>query len=71
MYSALNLNGDRLYELARKGIQVERKPRDVTVYALDLVDTTMASPDSDNIYNNNSMNNNSINNNNDGQEELP
>ena len=60
MYSALNLNGDRLYELARKGIQVERKPRDVTVYALELIDTTMASSDSDNI-NSNSMNNNSIN----------
>lgn len=41
MYSALNLNGKRLYELARKGVEVERKPRQVTVYSLELADATL------------------------------
>lgn len=37
MYSALKHQGTRLYELARKGITVERKPRPVTIYELNLV----------------------------------
>lgn len=32
MYSAIKLNGKRLYELARLGKEVERKPRQVTIY---------------------------------------
>lgn len=32
MYSALKVNGRRLYELARKGVEVEREPRAVTIY---------------------------------------
>ena len=36
MYSALSVNGQRLYALARKGIEVERQARPVTVYALEL-----------------------------------
>ncbi len=36
MYSALKLNGQPLYKLARQGIEVERKPRRVTVYGLTL-----------------------------------
>ena len=36
MYSALKREGKRLYELARKGIEVEREPRPVSVYAIDL-----------------------------------
>ena len=32
MYSAVRINGKRLYELARKGIEVERNPRPVTFY---------------------------------------
>lgn len=32
MYSALKHNGRRLYELAREGIEVERKPRKVRIY---------------------------------------
>lgn len=35
MYSAVSVNGQRLYDLARKGIEVERKPRQVTVYSID------------------------------------
>ncbi|MDO4534754.1 MAG: tRNA pseudouridine(55) synthase TruB [Clostridium perfringens] len=35
MYSALKQNGVRLYELARKGIEVEREARDVTIYKIE------------------------------------
>lgn len=38
MYSALSVNGVRLYELARQGIEIERKKRSVTVYSLTLDD---------------------------------
>jgi tRNA pseudouridine55 synthase len=37
MYSAVTVNGQRLYDLARKGIVVEREPRHVTVYSLKLL----------------------------------
>lgn len=35
MYSALKVNGQKLYNLARQGITVEREARDVTVYSLE------------------------------------
>ena len=35
MYSALKVNGQKLYDLARQGVTVEREARDVTVFALD------------------------------------
>lgn len=38
MYSAVSVNGKRLYDLARKGIEVERKPRKITVYELQLLE---------------------------------
>lgn len=38
MYSALKVNGQKLYELARKGVTVERKPREITIYNIDLTD---------------------------------
>ena len=38
MYSALKVNGQKLYDLARKGKTVERKPRDITIYELELVE---------------------------------
>jgi tRNA pseudouridine55 synthase len=37
MHSAIKRDGVPLYRLARRGIEVERKPRRITVYALDLV----------------------------------
>lgn len=37
MYSALKRNGQRLYELARQGIEVEREPRPVVVHELSLL----------------------------------
>lgn len=36
MYSALKQDGKRLYELAREGVTVERKPREVTIHKLEL-----------------------------------
>lgn len=36
MYSALKRDGVPLYELARKGIEVERAPRRVTIYSLQV-----------------------------------
>ena len=38
MVSAVSVGGKRLYDLARKGIEVERKPRPVTVYRLELLE---------------------------------
>ncbi len=38
MYSAVKVGGKRLYELARAGEEVERQPREVTVYELTLRD---------------------------------
>ncbi len=37
MYSAIKVNGQKLCDLARKGRQVERAPRTITVYALDFL----------------------------------
>lgn len=37
MYSALHHKGKRLYELARKGVEVEREPRQVTIKSLELL----------------------------------
>ena len=35
MYSAIKINGQKLYDLARKGKTVERKPRSITIYELE------------------------------------
>lgn len=37
MHSALKRNGRPLYELARKGIEVEREPRAVTIHGIDML----------------------------------
>ena len=36
-FSALKLNGKRLYEYARSGVRIIKKPREVTVYSIDLI----------------------------------
>ena len=36
MYSAVSVGGKRLYELARKGLEVERRARPVTIFSLEL-----------------------------------
>lgn len=37
MYSAVSIDGKRLYQYAREGKEVERRPRAVTVYTLELI----------------------------------
>lgn len=36
MYSALKVNGKKLYELAREGVEVERKARPVTIFEIQV-----------------------------------
>ena len=38
MYSALKINGQKLVDLARKGVEVERKPRPITIHQLDCLE---------------------------------
>jgi len=38
MYSAVKHHGERLYKLARQGIEVERTPRTVTIFRIELLD---------------------------------
>lgn len=38
MYSAIKINGKKLYDLAREGKTVEREPRPVTVYEIEVLD---------------------------------
>ena len=38
MYSAIKKEGKKLYELARRGQEVERQPRPITIYGLELLD---------------------------------
>lgn len=37
IYSAIKKDGKKLYELARKGIEIELEPRTVTIYKIDLI----------------------------------
>ena len=37
MYSAVKIDGVRLYDMARKGMEVERKPRRVTFYDIEVL----------------------------------
>ena len=41
MYSALKVNGKKLYELAREGKTIERKPRPVVFYEIRILDTSL------------------------------
>ena len=40
MYSALKVNGQKLCDLARKGREVERQPRPITIHELTLLEVT-------------------------------
>ncbi len=44
MFSAIKIGGKKLYELARAGKEVERRPRSVTIYEIELLQ--QLSPDS-------------------------
>ena len=37
MYSAIKVNGQRLYDIARRGGSVERQPRTITIHSLELI----------------------------------
>lgn len=37
MYSAIKVNGKKLYELARQGIELERTPRPVAIHSIDIL----------------------------------
>ncbi|MBO5302443.1 MAG: tRNA pseudouridine(55) synthase TruB [Lachnospiraceae bacterium] len=41
MYSALKVNGQKLCDLARKGIEVERKARDIEIFSIDILSIEM------------------------------
>ena len=41
MYSAVKVNGQRLYKLARAGVEVERKARTVEIFAIKLVEWSL------------------------------
>ncbi len=43
MYSALKVDGQKLYELARKGVVVEREPRPITVFSIECTPTELPS----------------------------
>lgn len=38
MFSAIKVNGKKLYELAREGIEIERKARTITIHDIDIID---------------------------------
>ncbi len=38
MFSAIKKDGKRLYESARKGIEIEREPRKITIHSLDVLE---------------------------------
>lgn len=40
MYSAVSVNGQRLYELARKGIETERPTRKVNIFSLEFLENS-------------------------------
>ena len=37
MYSAVQVNGKRLYDLARQGIEVERNPREIEIKNISIL----------------------------------
>ena len=41
MYSALKVNGKKLYELAREGIEIERKARSIEIFDIEIINITL------------------------------
>lgn len=41
IFSAMNVNGKRAYEYARKGKEIELKARPITIYALEILDFSL------------------------------
>lgn len=42
MYSAISYKGQKLYKLARQGLEIEREPRDICISSLKIVDYNVA-----------------------------
>ncbi len=45
MYSAKKVGGKKLYQLARQGIEVERKPVEITIYEITLITSNLDNPE--------------------------
>ena len=41
MYSALKVNGKKLYELAREGVEIERKARSIEILEIEIMDISL------------------------------
>ena len=41
MYSALKVNGQKLYQLARQGKEIERQPRSLEIHEIEILDITL------------------------------
>ena len=41
MYSALKVNGKKLYELAREGVEIERKARRIEIFEIEILDISL------------------------------
>ncbi|MCR4716469.1 MAG: tRNA pseudouridine(55) synthase TruB [Lachnospiraceae bacterium] len=41
MYSALKVNGKKLYELAREGVEIERKARDISIFKIEVIEINL------------------------------
>ncbi len=41
MYSAVKINGQKLYKLAREGKEIEREPRIITIHSIDVLDINL------------------------------
>lgn len=47
MYSARRVNGQRLYDLARQGVEVERKRKSISIYAINITEINVGLRDVD------------------------
>ena len=50
MYSAKKVDGKKLYELARKGIEIERKPVKVTIYEIEKMENGKRKMENENTF---------------------
>ncbi len=41
MYSAISIDGVRLHQLARQGVEIEREPRPVTIHEIEILDISL------------------------------
>lgn len=41
MYSALKVNGKKLYEIARQGLEIEREPRSIMIHEIEIINRNL------------------------------